>query len=261
MDFAWQYIVLSSSTLISNIFSPLALPGVLGLYRRLGPSIVSKMCAYQDMGQQIADIMGHRHIYVGWVHFPYSLLLSMWKKSTGGSMGILQVRCCKCSIQSRIAACWTPSMLYFSFLPACTDSSFVNSIDVLVDLLHVLFVCITNNLEKIPAHFLDRMEVWEVFRYVFEENTMIAELSGVSAGGGEWVEKGGWRAVERVEWWIWGKILRRWVPFVCVRTIYGVLSFGQIFLKGGIEACSWRERTGKTSSFSLNGGFAIELSF
>ena len=105
-------------------------------------------------------------------------------------MGILRVRCCKCSIQSRIAACWTPSVLYFSFLPACTDFSLANSIDFLV-LSHVLFVCIANNLEKIPAHFLDHMEVWEVFGYVFEENTVIAELSGVSAGGGEWVEKGG----------------------------------------------------------------------
>ena len=43
------------------------------------------------------------------------------------------------------------------------------SMDVPVDLSHVLFVCTANMTDTIPAPLLDRMEVMEVSGYVTEE--------------------------------------------------------------------------------------------
>jgi Lon-like ATP-dependent protease len=53
--------------------------------------------------------------------------------------------------------------------------TFLSSMDVPVDLSHILFVCTANNLDTIPAPLRDRMEVMEVSGYVSEEKAVIAD--------------------------------------------------------------------------------------
>jgi ATP-dependent Lon protease len=55
--------------------------------------------------------------------------------------------------------------------------------NVAVDLSRGLFVCTTNNFETIPAPLIDRMELLEVFGYVFEDMTVISQrYLGLSGG-------------------------------------------------------------------------------
>jgi ATP-dependent Lon protease len=72
----------------------------------------------------------------------------------------------------------------------------LDSMDVPVNLSHILFVCTANNLSTIPAPLLDRMEVLEVSGYVSEEKAEIARRflgpqAKVSAGLGPVKSTGG----------------------------------------------------------------------
>lgn len=55
----------------------------------------------------------------------------------------------------------------FLSLPASTDSLLTDSMDVLVDLSRVHFLCTANNLDANPLP--NRMEVLEACGYVFQE--------------------------------------------------------------------------------------------